>query len=101
MNDNRLENFPVSFFAMVMGMAGITIAWQKCATLLHFGGSVYALLVPFTLAIFAVLSVLYGFKLLRYRKAVSRPGSCTTRSSSTSFLPSPSACCSSPSSCCP
>ncbi len=72
MNDNRLENFPVSFFAMVMGMAGITIAWQKCATLLHFGGSVYALLVPFTLAIFAVLSVLYGFKLLRYRKAVSR-----------------------------
>ena len=47
MNGNRLENFPVSFFAMVMGMAGITIAWQKCATLLHFGSSVYAMLVPF------------------------------------------------------
>jgi len=72
MNGNRLENFPVSFFAMVMGMAGITIAWQKCASLLHFGSSVYALLVPFTLAIFAVLSLLYGLKLLRYRKAVSR-----------------------------
>ncbi len=72
MNSSRLENFPVSFFAMVMGMAGITIAWQKCAHLLHFGSSVYALLVPFTLAIFAVLSLLYGFKLLRYRKAVSR-----------------------------
>lgn len=69
---NRLENFPVSFFAMVMGMAGITIAWQKCASLLHFGSSVYAFLVPFTLAIFAVLSLLYGWKLLRYRQAVSR-----------------------------
>jgi tellurite resistance protein len=71
-NGNRLENFPVSFFAMVMGMAGITIAWQKCASLLHFGSSVYAFLAPFTLTIFAVLSLLYGWKLLRYRPAVSR-----------------------------
>ncbi len=71
-NANRLENFPVSFFAMVMGMAGITIAWQKCASLLHFGSSVYALLVPVTLAIFAVLSLLYGWKLVRYRQAVSK-----------------------------
>ena len=68
----RLENFPVSFFAMVMGMAGITIAWQTCASLLHFGSSVYSLLVPVTLIIFAVLSLLYGWKLLRYRQAVSK-----------------------------
>ena len=26
---DRLENFPISFFAMVMGMTGTTIAWEQ------------------------------------------------------------------------
>ncbi len=26
---NRLENFPISFFSTVMGLAGLTIAWEK------------------------------------------------------------------------
>jgi hypothetical protein len=28
-DSTQLENFPVSFFAMVMGLAGLTIAWEK------------------------------------------------------------------------
>ncbi len=69
---HRLEHFPVSFFAMVMGMAGFTIAWQKCAATLHFGGLFHTLLAPVTLLLFVVLSALYGWKLARHRKAVLR-----------------------------
>jgi tellurite resistance protein len=29
---NRLENFPISFFAAVMGLAGLTIAWGYAET---------------------------------------------------------------------
>ena len=41
----RLENFPISFFAMMMGLAGLTIAWEKAQHLLgndlHINGAVW------------------------------------------------------------
>ena len=30
---DRLENLPISFFAMIMGLAGLTIAWEKAQVL--------------------------------------------------------------------
>ena len=46
----RLENFPISFFAMMMGLAGLTIAWEKAQHLLgndlHINGAVWSSLEP-------------------------------------------------------
>ncbi len=33
----RLAYFPISFFAMVMGLAGVTIAWAKAQHVLGLG----------------------------------------------------------------
>lgn len=68
--DNRLENLPISFFAMVMGLAGLTIAWEKARHSLGVPLALDAPLLTLTGAVFAVLLVAYAAKLVRYRSAV-------------------------------
>jgi len=66
----RLDNMPISFFAVVMGLAGLTLAWEQAeqAAIMPFMAS------PFHAAITAVVFVLLlGFYLAKYvlhRKAV-------------------------------
>ena len=69
-DDNRLRDFPVSFFAMVMGLAGLTIAWEKTAAFTAVSGAVGHAMLWVTLAVFVVLALLYLVKLLRYPGAV-------------------------------
>ena len=66
----RLKFFPVSFFALTMGLSGLTLAWRKGAELLGTTGLVSHLLGIFTLLVFATLLAFYLLKLLRYPEAV-------------------------------
>jgi tellurite resistance protein len=66
----RLANFPVAFFAMVMGLAGVTIAWEKAQHLIGLDLAVNGPLVTLTLAVFASLFGVYLLKVLRHRDAV-------------------------------
>jgi tellurite resistance protein len=68
---NRIENFPVSFFAMIMGMSGLTIAWQKAAHVLHVSNSIGTPLVWITCLLFIGLALIYSLKLARHRHAVT------------------------------
>jgi len=67
---SRLENFPISFFAMVMGLSGLTIAWEKIQHVFHTDLHISPLLVGVTALVFVALAAIYGIKLLRYRAAV-------------------------------
>jgi tellurite resistance protein len=67
---SRLANFPISFFAMVMGLAGLAIAWSKAQSSLQIPVRLDSALVPFTGLVFLVLTILYGLKLTRHRAAV-------------------------------
>ncbi|MBA1148540.1 C4-dicarboxylate ABC transporter [Ectothiorhodospiraceae bacterium WFHF3C12] len=67
----RLGNFPISFFAMVMGLSGLTIAWEKAAGTLNaprWPGIVLLYLVG---AIFLVIALVYALKVARHRAAVA------------------------------
>lgn len=67
----RLEHFPNAFFAMVMGLAGLTLATERLEKSLAIAhGTSLALLVA-TCLIFALLLVLYGLKLVRYPSMVA------------------------------
>ncbi|MCB1759517.1 MAG: SLAC1 anion channel family protein [Gammaproteobacteria bacterium] len=68
----RLENFPISFFAMVMGLSGLTIAWEKAQHLLGVNLHITTALVVVTTLLFTGLVLIYFSKLLRYREAVSK-----------------------------
>ena len=67
---NRIENFPVSFFAMIMGLSGLTIAWQKAAHLLDADSNAAIPLVLITCLLFMGLAFIYGVKLIGSRHAV-------------------------------
>ncbi len=68
--DSRLEHFPISYFAMVMGMSGLTIAWERARGLFELKINLDGPLALFTLALFCLLLAIYALKLVRYRSAV-------------------------------
>ncbi len=68
---SRLKFFPVSFFAMTMGLSGLTLAWRKGAALLGTTGLAAHALGFFTLAVFAVMLGIYLAKAFRYPQAVA------------------------------
>jgi tellurite resistance protein len=68
----RLQNFPVAWFAMIMGLGGLTIAWRKAEELLSLPVSVSPWLLVLTTGLFALLAVLYTVKVVRYRPAAAK-----------------------------
>jgi len=66
----RLANFPISYFAVVMGLAGITIAWEKSHSALDLPGAASKMLLVLTAAAFVAIAVMYATKLIRFRDEV-------------------------------
>jgi len=74
MNDpqqqNRLENFPVSFFSMVMGLAGLTIAWEKAQQVYSVNLGINTILTGMTTIVFAILFLTYTSKVFLHTQQV-------------------------------
>jgi len=70
-NEPRLRHFPISFFAVVMGLAGLTIAWEKAQVSFGLGQDFAMPLLILTAGVFAVLLTLYLVKIIRFRTAVA------------------------------
>ena len=67
---SRLKNFPVSWFAMIMGMAGFTIAWSRAEHVFGLGFAISPILLPITAALFVLLAMFYLAKVLKYPQEV-------------------------------
>lgn len=67
---SRLEFFPVSFFSVVMGLAGFTIALEKAEEIFALPLRISGIMLAVTAAVFVVLAMAYGAKLIRFRPAV-------------------------------
>ena len=89
-NGARLVHFPVSFFAVVMGLSGLTLAVERMEATLG-TPHVWSLgFVVVSVAAFIIIGAFYLTKLLRHRSArSSRNG--TIRCASPSSRRSPSA----------
>ncbi len=59
---NRLEHFPISFFSIVMGLSGLTIAWTKAQHAFGTDLAIHSVLAGITSLIFAVLLIIYSAK---------------------------------------
>lgn len=66
----RLKNFPISWFATIMGLAGLTIAWHKAEAVYQFALHPSQYLAYITMAAFILVTTIYLLKLLTYRDAV-------------------------------
>ena len=70
--NHKLENFPVSFFSAVMGMAGFTIAIEKAESLYGLGEMSSLILSSLTMVLFLVLLLIYLYKIVKHTDAVKK-----------------------------
>ncbi|HNF90278.1 MAG TPA: C4-dicarboxylate ABC transporter, partial [Thiobacillaceae bacterium] len=66
---SRLQNFPVAWFAMIMGLGGLTIAWRKTEELLALSFALSPWLLGLTTILFLGVAGLYSLKVIRHRAA--------------------------------
>ena len=66
----RLKNFPISWFAMIMGLSGFSIASIRADHLLHLSFSASSFLLNVTITLFACLTGIYLLKIFRYPEQV-------------------------------
>ncbi|MGP9831824.1 SLAC1 anion channel family protein [Marinobacter sp. NSM] len=67
---SRLQNFPVSWFAMVMGLAGLTIALHRAEAAFSLPSTASFAALVLTITVFISLVVLYALKATRYPRQV-------------------------------
>lgn len=68
----RLQFFPISFFAAVLGLTGMTIAFQRAERLLGMPFAISNVLLAASLAVFLAIATFYALKATRYPDAVKR-----------------------------
>lgn len=66
----RIKHFPVSFFSIILGMAGFTIAFQKAEQILQIPIHLSWYILMLTLAIFTTISIVYLLKIIRFKDDV-------------------------------
>ena len=67
---SRLENFPISWFAMVMGLAGLTIALHQAEIVFELPVRPSLATLALTIAVFIILAFIYGWKVIRHPQMV-------------------------------
>ncbi|MBI5330114.1 MAG: SLAC1 anion channel family protein [Betaproteobacteria bacterium] len=68
---SRLQHFPVAWFAMIMGLAGLTLAWRKAEETLTLGVTLSPWLLGLTSVLFVAVAALYSAKVFKYRAAAA------------------------------
>ncbi|MDD5373232.1 MAG: SLAC1 anion channel family protein [Sulfurimonas sp.] len=67
---SRLKFFPIMMYAVVMGLSGLTITYQKAALWLNFPSIIGEVLMYITTIVFIVVSSVYIRKFSKYKTAV-------------------------------
>ena len=64
--------FPIMMYAMVMGMSGLTIMYQKATLWLGFNEMIGTVLMLFSTVLFVVISFIYMGKFIKYTEVVKK-----------------------------
>ncbi len=68
----RIKNFPISFFSVVLGLLGLTIALQKAEMVFGWPQNIYQYFLYLTLTVFLIISVIYITKIIKYPKELKK-----------------------------
>lgn len=69
---NRLQFFPIMMFAVIMGLSGLTIVYQKAQDILGIGGTVGFILSQIDSVLFAGIILFYLAKMVKYFDEVKK-----------------------------
>lgn len=67
---NKISNFPIMFYAVVMGLGGLCVAYESLNKLLKLSQSVGFVLNAFTSVVFAFISFIYIIKIMKFPNEV-------------------------------
>jgi len=70
--NSRIKNFPITFFSVVMGLAGLTIALYKAYYLQWLSKYPYVASLILMSAVFVYVIVIYGIKLIYYFEEIKK-----------------------------
>ncbi len=68
----RLKNFPISFYSVVLGLAGYTVAWQKAEHIFGFGVHFSYFLFYLMSFLFLLISGTYLLKMKKFHEEVKK-----------------------------
>ncbi|MBN2260366.1 MAG: SLAC1 anion channel family protein [Clostridiales bacterium] len=68
--DNRIKFFPISAFSIILGLTGLTIAFQKAEEIFAFPYRLDYALVTVTIIFFLLIGLIYLIKYIRYPEEV-------------------------------
>lgn len=66
----RIQYFPISFFSMILGMLGISIASQKAEQMFHLPFTISPYLLGMSIFFFVLISLIYFIKIIRFKTDV-------------------------------
>lgn len=69
---NRIQHFPIMMYAIVMGLSGLTIMYQKAAIWLNINPIFGIILMYFTSVVFLAISIFYITKIFKYIDEVKK-----------------------------
>lgn len=67
---NKISNFPIMFYAVVMGLGGLCVAYESLNKLLKLSQSVGFVLNAFTSLVFVFISFIYIIKIIKFPNEV-------------------------------
>ena len=71
-SENRIKYFSISFFAIILGLVGLTLAFQKAEEILHLSINISMPLLIITIVAFAIVSFFYVLKMIKYSEEVKQ-----------------------------
>lgn len=72
LNESYVKNIPISIFSVILGLAGLTIAWQRTELMFRLATPVGLILLVLTIVLFCLFVTLYAWKMLRFPDEVVR-----------------------------
>ncbi len=72
MNSDRIKFFPISAFSVILGLAGVTIAFQKAVEILNFPIDLNKYFLSITTIAFILISFMYILKTVKYFDEVKK-----------------------------
>jgi len=70
--ESRLKYFPIPLFAVVMGISGLGIAYQKAGEFLGYPKYIGNFILYLAIAVFCIFSIIYLIKFIKYKEAVKK-----------------------------
>ncbi|MBE3022274.1 MULTISPECIES: SLAC1 anion channel family protein [Campylobacter] len=69
---SKLANFPIMLFAVIMGLGGLTLSYEKLNLTLGLSDIIFEILRSATSLIFIAIAALYGIKIIKFKDDVKK-----------------------------